>query len=103
MMNVRATTTGPATTRRSSPMISVMGTLEGKVAIVTGAGRNVGLGIALALASAGADVAVLEIDVATGEETARLVHERGVRAIAVPCDVTDPASCESAVAMVVDE
>jgi len=80
-----------------------MGNLGGKVAIVTGAGRNVGRGIALALGSAGADVAVLEINADAGEETAALVRERGARAIAIGCDVTDAAACASAVARTVDE
>src|SRR5690349_17785380 len=84
-------------------MLSVVETLEGKVAVVTGAGRNVGRGIALALAGAGADVAVLEVDPVTGGETAELVAERGVRGLAVECDVTSETSCAAAVERVVAE
>ena len=61
--------------------------LEGKVAIVTGAGRGIGKAIALGLADAGADVVVAartasDIETAVGEITAK-----GRRALAVPTDV----------------
>ena len=72
--------------------------LGGKVAIVTGAGRNVGRGIAHALAKAGARVAVFEIDPETGARTAAEID-----GLHVVCDVTDPAACEAGVARVVVE
>jgi NAD(P)-dependent dehydrogenase (short-subunit alcohol dehydrogenase family) len=84
-------------------MLSSMQTLEGKVAVVTGAGRNVGRGIALALAAAGADVAVLEIDPTTGARAAEEVRERGRRSIAVECDVTSAEACTAAIDRVVAE
>jgi NAD(P)-dependent dehydrogenase (short-subunit alcohol dehydrogenase family) len=81
-----------------------VGTLDGKVAVVTGGGgRNIGLGICLALASAGADIAVLDALVENAEATAELVRERGRRAIAVHCDVMDAPACSAAVARTVDE
>ena len=46
------------------------GRLEGKVAIVTGAGTGLGRAIADELAAAGADIAVLEIDAESGERSA---------------------------------
>lgn len=63
--------------------------LDGRVAIVTGAGRGIGRGTALALAEAGADVVCGARTAAQIEETAELVRERGRRAVAVPCDVND--------------
>lgn len=79
-----------------------MGILEGKVAMVTGAGQGVGQGIALALAAEGCDVAVLGRTLSTLETTAGLLRGRGVKAEAIECDVTDvdaiPAAVDSVVA-----
>ncbi len=79
-----------------------MGALEGKVALVTGAGQGIGAGIALAMAGAGAAVAALgrtkEKVVATAEE----IERRGGRAVPVVCDVTDPEQVRSAVDEVVE-
>jgi NAD(P)-dependent dehydrogenase (short-subunit alcohol dehydrogenase family) len=66
-----------------------MGSLDGKVAIVTGAGQGVGQGIALALASEGAAVAVLGRTPEKLETTCGLVRERGARAEPFACDVAD--------------
>jgi 3-oxoacyl-[acyl-carrier protein] reductase len=62
--------------------------LEGRVALVTGAGRNIGRRIALALADRGADVAVhVGSDVAAGEEVAGEVTALGRRAMVAVADV----------------
>ena len=76
--------------------------LEGKVALVTGAGRGVGRGIALALAKAGAAVVVLERDADTGARTAQEIEESGADTIAVVGDVRTRADCEAAVAAAVE-
>lgn len=63
--------------------------LDGKVALVTGAGKGIGAGIAVALAQAGADVAVTARTKEDIEAVAKQVRELGRDAIAIPGDVTD--------------
>ena len=61
--------------------------LSGKVALITGAGQGIGQGVALAMAGAGAAVAVSGRTLEKVEETARLVTERGGRALPLACNV----------------
>jgi 3-oxoacyl-[acyl-carrier protein] reductase len=69
--------------------------LEGRTALVTGAGRGIGRGIALALAAAGADVAVnYRRDADAAEEVVGRIRALGRRAVAVQASVTDPAEIE---------
>ncbi len=69
--------------------------LEGKVAIVTGAGRNIGRAIALALAEGGAAVVVnSRSNRVEAEAVAREIVGRGGRATALIADVTDAAAVE---------
>ena len=51
--------------------------LDGKVAMVTGAGSGIGRGIALRLAEEGCDIAALDKDAKGTEETAAGVREKG--------------------------
>lgn len=74
--------------------------LDGRVAVVTGAGRGLGRGIALALARAGADVALLSRTPADLAEVAAEVSAIGRRAWELPCDVADVASLRVALAQV---
>jgi 7-alpha-hydroxysteroid dehydrogenase len=71
--------------------------LDGKVAVVTGAGRGIGEGSALALAEMGADVVCAARTPEQIEETAEQVRGFGGRALAVPCDVSDTAQIENVV------
>ncbi len=62
--------------------------LEGKVAIVTGAGRGLGRGIALCLAEEGADVIVNSLHKETTTKVADEVRALGRRALAIAGDIT---------------
>jgi NAD(P)-dependent dehydrogenase (short-subunit alcohol dehydrogenase family) len=62
--------------------------LDGKIALVTGAGPNIGSGIALALARYGARVACNDLDPAAADACVRRVERNGGTAMAIPGDVT---------------
>jgi NAD(P)-dependent dehydrogenase (short-subunit alcohol dehydrogenase family) len=69
--------------------------LEGRLALVTGAGQGNGRALALGLAQAGARVVATDMNAQTVEETARLVRlERGAVWPFV-LDVTSPVACEA--------
>ncbi|MBP1685647.1 MAG: short-chain dehydrogenase [Deltaproteobacteria bacterium] len=72
--------------------------VTGKVAIVTGAGRGIGQGSALALAEMGANVVCAARTREQIEETADKASTFGVKALAVPCDVSEHAQLENVVA-----
>ncbi|MDQ1609750.1 MAG: hypothetical protein QOE16_2482 [Microbacteriaceae bacterium] len=71
--------------------------LAGKRAFITGAGGALGRASSVLFAREGAAVAVVDIDLAAAEETARLVHDNGGRAVAIAADVRDEAQVSSAV------
>ncbi|HPG24133.1 MAG: glucose 1-dehydrogenase [Spirochaetaceae bacterium] len=77
--------------------------LDGRVAIVTGAGKGIGKGIALGFAEAGADVACAARTESEIEATAEEIRKLGRRAIAVKTDVTVTADLERLVDRTVDE
>ncbi len=82
-----------------------MGTsLDGRVAIVTGAGRNVGRAVALKLASAGADVGVVDVDAESAEAVAKeaAAARHGAVAVAIRCDVTKASDVRAMVSEVCD-
>src|SRR5687768_3435919 len=66
--------------------------LDGKVALVTGAGSGLGRAYAEAMAEAGADVVCADLNPDTAEETAAYARSLGRRAIPVRVDVGDEAS-----------
>lgn len=86
-----------------------MSKLEGKVAIVTGAGRGLGRAYALRVSSLGANVAVTDINIhsyqdyereraaMTADTTADEIRAQGRESLAIECDVTDAAAVEAMV------
>ena len=78
-----------------------MGNLEGKVAIVTGAGRGIGQQIAKKLAEQGAKVAVVDLKAEWCEETVGLVKAAGSEAIGLGCNVAESADVDATVKAVI--
>ena len=74
-----------------------MFSLEGKVAIVTGASSGLGVAFAQACAQAGADVVLAARRTEKLADTAELVRGAGRRAVAVATDVMDPEQCQAMV------
>lgn len=75
----------------------VPGLLDGKIALVTGAGSGIGAAIAKAMAEAGARIVAVDVN---GEAAGRTAQAVGGGAKAVPCDVTDRTACDELAATV---
>lgn len=71
--------------------------LAGKVALITGAGQGIGQGIAYALAGEGVAVAVAGRTKSKLDATVQQIGQRGGRALAIECDVRDPAALAACV------
>ncbi|MDA1000519.1 MAG: SDR family NAD(P)-dependent oxidoreductase [bacterium] len=71
--------------------------LAGKVALVTGAGRGIGLGIARCLAEEGMHLALADVSLPGVEQAAEEIAALGVKAVPLACDVLEEASCQAAV------
>src|SRR5687768_5541650 len=73
------------------------GTLEGKIALVTGAASGIGLETARLLAREGARLVIGDIDDPAGEKARRELEELGTDALYVHCDVTEDADVKALV------
>jgi 3-oxoacyl-[acyl-carrier protein] reductase len=67
---------------------SRVGKLDGRVAVVTGAGRGIGAAEAIKMAEEGASVAVLDLSAEAGQDTVATIKKAGGEAVAIACDVS---------------
>jgi NAD(P)-dependent dehydrogenase (short-subunit alcohol dehydrogenase family) len=79
-----------------------MGRLNGKVAIVTGAGRGIGRATARLFAAEGARVAVLSLTPANVDTVVAEIKASGGTALGVPCDISDAEQIKVTVEKVVE-
>ncbi|MBN1856187.1 MAG: SDR family oxidoreductase [Dehalococcoidia bacterium] len=77
--------------------------LDGKIALITGAGRGIGRTMALTLANAGADLCINDVNLDAAEETAEEVRALGRKAIAVKADVGDPGEVDAMVTRTIEQ
>ena len=70
--------------------------LNGRAAVITGAGSGIGRAIALRLAEDTAKVAIWDINLAGAEETAQMVRDAGGEALALNVDCSDKAAIHAA-------
>ena len=77
--------------------------LDGKVALVTGAGRGIGRALATALAGAGATVACSDVDEEAARETAAAIEDQNGRALALHIDCAEDSSIVAGVAATADK
>lgn len=78
--------------------------LRGRVAVITGAAKGIGLAVARRLAEAGADVLLVDVDQQAAEQAASEIAERhGVRALATQADVAHTDQVEAAADLAVAE
>ena len=75
--------------------------LEGKIAIVTGAGKGIGREAALAIAEEGATVVAVARTQADLDETVKMIEEKGGKAVSLSRDLTDGQQVQSMVDAVV--
>jgi NAD(P)-dependent dehydrogenase (short-subunit alcohol dehydrogenase family) len=80
-----------------------MGLLEGKVVVVTGAGRGIGRGEAVECARQGAAVVLNELDAAAGQSVVDEIRAAGGTAVPDAGDVSDVAAADALIARAVDE
>jgi meso-butanediol dehydrogenase/(S,S)-butanediol dehydrogenase/diacetyl reductase len=79
-----------------------MGILDGKVALITGAGQGVGQGIALALAKEGARIAAIGRTEAKLHDTCSQIESVGGQAIPVVADVNDPDDIQRSISTTIE-
>jgi len=77
--------------------------LKDKVSLITGGGQGVGQGIALALAKQGANIVVTGRTLEKCETTAEMLRERGVKALALKCDVKSAEDLQNSIDKTISE
>lgn len=75
--------------------------LQGQVAVITGAGRNIGKAMAKLFAAEGAKIAVIEMHEGRGQAAVDEISKAGQEAMLVLCDVAKSADVETMVSKVV--
>jgi len=80
-----------------------MGSLDGRVAIVTGAGSGIGRAAAFAFAAAGASVLVVDVNDEHGEQTVKQLEADGCRAAYHHADVSRPQDADAMVAAALEQ
>lgn len=76
--------------------------LDGKTALITGAGRGIGKSLAIGLADAGANIAAVDIDAATAKQTADELAAAGTRTLALSTDIRRPDAVQQMVEQTVE-
>lgn len=71
--------------------------LTGKVSIVTGASKGIGKAIAVGLAEAGSHVVLCSRTKVELDEVAKEIEQKGVEALVIPCDVSNPKDIQNVV------
>jgi NAD(P)-dependent dehydrogenase (short-subunit alcohol dehydrogenase family) len=71
--------------------------LAGKVALITGGASGIGAATARVMAREGAAIALADFDAKRAEDVAEQLRAAGARAVAIACDVAQPAQVEAAV------
>ncbi len=80
-----------------------MSRLEGRVAIITGAGKGIGAGAAIRLAADGAKIGVVDLKEEFCSETVNAIRAAGGEAVAIACDVANSEQVQQAVEKVVSQ
>ncbi len=77
--------------------------MSGRVAVISGGARGIGLSVAQRLSAAGASIAIVDFDAEACQAAVHSLEASGGRAIGLPIDVTNEASVESMTARVTEE
>ena len=77
-------------------------TLNGRIAVVTGAAQGIGRVIALLLAERGASLVLCDIDLEAAGETAKEIEDKGSKCVALKSDVSDLRDAEKIVKQAVE-